>query len=803
MALSESRNLIQDILQKDVAHRLTIPQILAHPWFAARQPNYGTSSTFLEPSPTSGNKETAVDHPQHIYDDPVSSKSNSSSEISKSIPATPNDDPFGYSPPLPNLSETSINKTSADSKMGHTAANGRQPETVQEEEVSVRVPLRHNSSSSSKAPPPHPLRTPARTKRRSVSSTLDDDDPASPTAEKTPLTPLPLPFSRDIDFVSLMSTPAPIIFSTPHERQLLNALSMLGFDTAQIVHSVLSNACDAAGAVWWMLKKQAEKKQAEEGNELLFISPSLPDTPVKSSGQKSAKKRKTSVGTQTDSGGLNSGLARSAPQLAFVPPTPTFQQPMTPPRPTTPTRSAMLSPLDASSKSHPSTPAGSLKDKDSKGRKVRSGSVSIMQRATTALEAAGLVKKKSTEAVREERDKSKEAEKRVGSGEEPRSSYGSGGSSKSTKSPTIKSLKDHPPSTPPPFDLAQAQMGSPWVLAETRASISHPHRLAAPTPANTPGDNIPSSISTPTFSESTNEKAKGPPQRNRASLLQSFRIWFNEDRKGKRKESPASSAGVGQLGMHSRPLGNVNQVFNSGTAKRRGSNAGKVMSRGHRQRHSASSRRSSSVNSRRSSGASLHKLIVDSPQIAARSFGSHTPNSERGDHSSRPSSIQSFTMQHRHKKSPSQSSVGSVGLRATSPMKYHRRAGSGSSTRVVRQVQPTSRPAHARSNSATSSLYSAPSSRPTSFYEASENEGPRTSSPFRPRATSMSEDTGRPFTAINTTFVAQKRQAPFASPVTHHSHSRSSWKKSWGLEPPGWQSRTKHLPVEVLDLVCD
>lgn len=34
------------------------------------------------------------------------------------------------------------------------------------------------------------------------------------------------------------------------------------------------------------------------------------------------------------------------------------------------------------------------KDKDGKGRKPRSGSVSIMQRATTALEAAGLVRKK-------------------------------------------------------------------------------------------------------------------------------------------------------------------------------------------------------------------------------------------------------------------------------------------------------------------------------------------------------------------------------------------------------------------------
>jgi len=39
------------------------------------------------------------------------------------------------------------------------------------------------------------------------------------------------------------------------------------------------------------------------------------------------------------------------------------------------------------------------------------------------------------------------------------------------------------------------------------------------------------------------------------------------------------------------------------------------------------------------------------------------------------------------------------------------------------------------------------------------------------------------------------------SPVAHtyaNSIGRSSWKKSWGLEPPGWQSRSAHIPIEVL-----
>jgi len=90
------------------------------------------------------------------------------------------------------------------------------------------------------------------------------------------------------------------------------------------------------------------------------------------------------------------------------------------------------------------------------------------------------------------------------------------------------------------------------------------------------------------------------------------------------------------------------------------------------------------------------------------------------------------------------------------------------------------------------------SSRPTSFYEPSENEGQRTSSPSkRPQDDSTPRRTGYG----STTFVAQKRQTPFTSPgnyVNVHSIGRSSWRKSWGLEPPGWQSRAMHLPVEVL-----
>ncbi|KAG5724526.1 Serine/threonine-protein kinase MARK2 [Termitomyces sp. T112] len=768
----ESRNLIKGILQKDVSARLTIPQILSHDWFKTRKLTYEIDSQ----------------QPDSVFSSASSMMSPSASPLVTtseftSTPTTPDetpDDPFENSTGLHrNPSEATIRKLSL-----HTKVN--RPETVHEEETSLPspLPLRQNSSTFTKTPPIHPIRTPARTKRRSISSNLSD--PSSPIAEKTP-SPLPI---HDVDFVSLLTTPAPIIFSTPVERELLNTLSMLGFDTAQIVHSVLSDACDATGALWWMLKK-AERRQMEEGQDPLLTSlPSASDSPSKPLEPKVSKKRWVSTGVQTDTvATLN--LARSAPQLAFVPPTPTFPRSVTPPRPTTPTRSLLVSPLDSSSKSHPSTPASSLRDKESKSRKVRSGSVSIMQRATTALEAAGLVRKKSSEVVREEkeRERSKEMERKMVSGEESRSSHGSSGSSKLTKSPPLKPEKDHLPSTPPPSIHRQLpQIGSPWVFADANEGPSY-SRSIPQTPANTPGDGFPQSLSTPNFSESSNSKISSAPQRNRANILKAFRLWFHEDKKGKRKETTGNgNSHIGYTRPHSTPT----QPFSVGGSKRRGSIGGGFNGFGHRQRPSASSRRSSSVNSRRSSGTSVQMAVMDSPQIPNRlSFGSHTPNSERGDYPSRPSSIRSLSMPHHsHRKSPSQSSAGSNRLRTASPMRrYHRRMGSGSSTtRVVRQS--SARPTHVRSNSATSSLYSPSSSRPASFYELSENEGYRSASPYKPRSRRSSDEHRRP--SSSSTFIAQKRQGPFMSP------GRSSWKKAWGLEPPGWQSRTAHLPVEVI-----
>ena len=829
---TESRNLLKNILVKDVTKRFTIPQILADSWFTSRTLSYEPELPVFSPPILSERPSTPINQSRSISEgtDPGSSEASTQEsspfsaqpELISSTPTTPdhsNVDPFGTmdddhfkkQPIQRHSSNSTIRRMSCSdlesltSKLAKTGE--RQPATVMEEDVDS---VKHASpppvirTSSSKGPPSLPVRTPARTKRRSVSSIMSET--GSPIGDKTP-TPLPISSGRDVDFMSMLTADTPVMFSTLDERRLLNTLASLGFDTAQIVHSVLSYACDSAGALWWILRKKeltlADIQHSAVIGQSVGPDAAMFDTEITKSEEniresKTKKKKKANAAVQTEAFMGKEGFV--APQFALVPPTPTTVRPTTPPRNGTPSWSPLLSPTssstcaDSSTKSHPSTPSGSLKDKDkdhgSKGRKARAGSVSIMQRATTALEAAGLVRKKSTEAVRDERErdnKSRDADRHRPSNEESRLSHGSA-SSKLTKSPPMRPAKEFlPPSTPPPSEQKHSaiHMGSPWILAEGR-EVASTSAIAAMTGK----EEMLHSLSTPNISETT-PKAAGP-LRNKSNLLATFRLWFNEERRGKRKENAGK---VGQGAGTPRMPGRRNSAGKFTTNRGR-----------HRaQRPSMSSHRSSSVNSRRSSLQSAHMAILESPVQTRKSLGSHTPNSELvGEYSSRPSSIRSFSTQQRHRKSPSQSSAGSIHLRTSSPMqKYHRRGGSGSSTRVVRQITPMSRPLHGRSNSATSSLHSPPSSRPASFYEQSETEGSlniqRTASPYRSRrrSTDDSLSSARRGVAATSTFVAQKRQGPFASPA---QIGRSSWKKSWGIEPPGWSSRTVHLPIEVIDI---
>ncbi|WFD31843.1 hypothetical protein MSPP1_002883 [Malassezia sp. CBS 17886] len=59
------------------------------------------------------------------------------------------------------------------------------------------------------------------------------------------------------DFVAMLTQPPHRPFSTPPETSLLLSLQSLGFAVGQIQHSVLTCACDSAGALWWLLYRKA------------------------------------------------------------------------------------------------------------------------------------------------------------------------------------------------------------------------------------------------------------------------------------------------------------------------------------------------------------------------------------------------------------------------------------------------------------------------------------------------------------------------------------------------------------------
>ncbi|SNX86769.1 related to ser/thr protein kinases [Melanopsichium pennsylvanicum] len=95
-------------------------------------------------------------------------------------------------------------------------------------------------------------RTPSRTKRRSLSSGgLSDHRP-------------PMLGRKPVDYVSQLADLQPATFSTTVEQNLLHQLSSLGMDVGQMVHSVVTDACDASGATWWMLLRKAKDRQAEQ-----------------------------------------------------------------------------------------------------------------------------------------------------------------------------------------------------------------------------------------------------------------------------------------------------------------------------------------------------------------------------------------------------------------------------------------------------------------------------------------------------------------------------------------------------------
>lgn len=132
-------------------------------------------------------------------------------------------------------------------------------------------------------------RTPSRTKRRSVSSTLSLERRLSHhSACHSYITFLPEDYLAKLDPSVSNPTPAPptnstanstpapapsgtggaggtgAAFTTPSETRLLRLLDQIGLDVGQLKHSVETDACDASAGLWWLLRQ----KQQERGEDV-------------------------------------------------------------------------------------------------------------------------------------------------------------------------------------------------------------------------------------------------------------------------------------------------------------------------------------------------------------------------------------------------------------------------------------------------------------------------------------------------------------------------------------------------------
>lgn len=92
------------------------------------------------------------------------------------------------------------------------------------------------------------------------------------------------------DFVAMLTEPAYAPFQSPIEQQLLHTLQTLGFAVGQIHYSVQTNACDAAGALWWLLLHKAQNSQTRTSAlGISYDDPGSVSSPSETSGVSSRR----------------------------------------------------------------------------------------------------------------------------------------------------------------------------------------------------------------------------------------------------------------------------------------------------------------------------------------------------------------------------------------------------------------------------------------------------------------------------------------------------------------------------------
>ncbi|ORY76243.1 hypothetical protein BCR35DRAFT_305889 [Leucosporidium creatinivorum] len=607
-------------------------------------------------------------------------------------------------------------------------------------------PLQRNMSNSAGGSPVPHTRTPSRTKRRSVGSTFSErlfslDEEHS---------------SANVDYLALLSTPAPAPLSTPLEQSLLDSLTTLGFDTGQIVHSITTDACDASGAVWWMLKRKAdererERKEAEADAEAAqHQSPTVsrqsstrrpsPNEPLQPL-QETPEKPSTPPAEERRTRRPSAEEHLSPPgQQRELPVTPTAEerlqyflhnQPLSPTAgplleyfpaaQNSPSRKSalpasrsreQLASGDSPESQHSSLANGSPELADAKAKRGRAGSVSMLARATSAI-GTSLALKKPVDGAEENKEDGRASPARGGI-------FHRKSSVPDIDPPRRASVPndDYPRSTPPasPEKARTISIDSPTPVTPIRAPIP---LVAAVAVERQGSPSMSASGSTKTFDTITSSSSRrvsgsNPPAKKGNKLLSNLKMWFVTDH---RKRPTTKTARSPSFGNDAAPPRSLSRSGSLNSRQARGD--------GH---YSASPLARPPLGSRRSSNGSIAPLSrhssmnsnVGRPKMSDLSspLGHHRRRSDASRKSdsdrehSRPPSIRSFSADgttrrahHRHSKAASASSAGSF-LPNSSPkdaVGTYRRPPTSTTVRR-RHGSTTGRGSHSRQRSTSSSI---------------------------------------------------------------------------------------------------
>jgi len=407
--------------------------------------------------------------------------------------------------------------------------------------------------------------------------------------------------------------------------------------------------------------------------------------------------------------------------------------------------------LSSDAGSHPPTPAveeplaptspnaSPGKSRRTELGKTRSSSVSMLQTL-----AAGLTRKKS-----DDRGFSDEVERR------------------GSLSPAVPVLPTKAGKSPPTPRAELLHLGRKTSqLDERRPSSTNSSRTEVPGPSHHGGSQMGSSVKSEDASSDYSDVVQSPSSTKgslgKAGLFSTFRTWLGADNKKRSGPKPrgalpqvaqrsvsvagsASTAGVAsrtaaRQSLERRPKQGPYYSANGSRRTSLQSSRPPMQHRSSSQASSHHSRRSSLNSGQFASGSEIlspPRPGLDGPFVSAlhrrpsdpNRAADRTPQAAVGGEfrpRSRPSSVHSLSlhaqaMERKASRSPTASSAGSIhGVRvpAASPLQnYHRRVGSGSSTKVMRQYKivnpPSQQAAHMRSASM-ASIRSSPHSRSSS-----------------------------------------------------------------------------------------